>query len=415
MEKLLELKNQRAEYLDAAEKALNSGDMQTYENKMEDVQKLNQDIVSLQNLEAEKGRFTDENKTLITIYQQQQQQKAEAQNMRKLDAARSGNEYANAWAKAIKNKIPVGAGFQDEAMRPLYNAMTIGGGDPEGSEGGFLVPIEFDNMIHRKMKDFVRLADFFNVENVTGLLGWRAVETSANRVSLPEIDEAAIIPEKEKPKFKKITYTIKKYGDRIAVSSELMNDNTAGLMQYIADWFAPRVVITENELLLKLLNGLTPKSLSAGKEVADLKSVLNKSLNTAYSKSATILGNQSSYDFLDQLTDKNGRGLMTPDPSQPDVYKFKNRPVIMADDDLIPNRTVTASGAAKGDYYPLYIGNLKAFGTLFRRQALEFASTAIGGQAWETATSEIRGIVRMDAQLVDEDAAVLREIFVPAT
>lgn len=146
-----------------------------------------------------------------------------------------------------------------------------------------------------------------------------------------------------------------------------------------------------------------------------IRSIINKGLNTAISRNAVLLTNGSGYDFLDQLTDSNGRGLLVPNPADPDVYRFKGRPVVMADADLIPSRTVTTAGATKGDYDPVYIGYFKAFGTLFRRMALEFETTNIGGSAWNNATTELRGIVRMDAQKVDEDAAVKREIFTPAS
>lgn len=415
MEKAYELKNKRQELLDKAKKAVEAKAMEEYSASMVEVKSINAEIEALESLDAEAGRFENHETRIGQLALAGEAIKAEEQKASAMDTARSGNEYANAWARAIRNKADVDGGAHDEKLKPLYNALTIGGGTPAGTEGGFLVPVEFDNMIHRKMKDLVRLADYFNVENVTGYTGWRAVETTASRTKLPEIDEAANIPENDKPSFKKITYTVRKFGDRIAISSELLNDNTAGLMAYLAEWFAPRVVMTENALLLGLLDGITAKSFTAGKEVAELKAVLNKGLNTAISRGAVLLANQSSYDFLDGINDADGRGILVPNPADQDVYRFKGRTIIAADNDLIPDRTVTATGAAKGDYYPLYVGNLKAFGTLFRRQALEFAATNIGGQAWTTAATEVRGIARMDAQRVDELAAVRREIFVPAT
>lgn len=412
MEKLYELKNQRAALIDMAEKAVNSGDMDGYSGKMSEITKLNQEISALEDIAAERGRFDKNDAQMVSRAEQQQNKKEAELTQNRLSAARSGNEYAQAFVKAMKSGAKVGA--RSEELEPLYNAMTISGGTPEGSDGGFLVPVEFDNMIHRKMKEFVRLADYFNVENVSGYSGWRAVETTASRKPLALVEEAAEIGKKEQPSFKRVDYQIKKYGDRIAISRELLSDNTAGLLQYMADWFAPRVVLTENSLLLALIGGLAAKNFTAGKEIKELKSVLNRELNTAISRNAVILTNGNGYDFLDQQVDANGRGLLTPNPADPDVYRFKTRPVIAADADLIPSRTVTTAGATKGDYDPLYIGYFKAFGTLFRREALEFATTDVGGDAWATATPELRGIVRLDAQKIDEDAAVKREIFTPS-
>ena len=415
MKRVYELKNQRSLVIAEAEKALNNKDMNSYQSKMEEIKNINEEIKALEELNAEKGRFATDNSHMLNVAAAMAKQKQDEEVMNRLDSVRKGNEYVQAFAEALKTGASIKSGASNEKLKPLYNALTIGGGEPTGSDGGFLVPVEFDDMIHRKKKEFIQLADYFNVENVTGYSGWRAVETTASRKPLPQVGENTAIGKNEQPSFVKVEYTIKKYGDRIAVSQELLDDNTAGLLQYIADWFAPRVVMTENSLLLALLDGLTAKNFTAGKEFAELKSLLNKGLNTAISKNAVLLCNGNSYDFFDQLTDTNGRGLLVPDPTNSDVYRIKNRPIVMADADLIPSRTVTTSGATKGDYDPVYVGDFRAFGTLFRRKALEFKTTDVGGDAWVNDAPEIRGIVRMDAQKVDEAAAVKREIFTAAT
>ena len=83
-------------------------------------------------------------------------------------------------------------------------------------------------MIHRVMKDYIRLADYFKLETVNGFTGWRAIETTALRKPLPKIGELEEIGKTDQPSFRKIEYSVDKYGDRIEVSSELLADNTAG-------------------------------------------------------------------------------------------------------------------------------------------------------------------------------------------
>lgn len=412
--KIYDLKNQRATHLETARTALDKGEMEAYQAAFQEAKRLGDEIESLQDLLAEQGRFPDSDKGMVTRSEALSAQKAENARMASLDAARSGNEYANAWAGALKNGMNPKNARGMEPYSPLFNALKIGGGTPEGSDGGFLVPVDFDHLIHEKMKDFVRLADYFTVEEVSGPTGWRAVEKAKASRALPRIDEAAAIDPDDQPSFTKVAYTIQKYGDIIPISSELMEDNTAGLMAYLARWFAPKVVLTENTLLLGLLSGLTPQNILPGSEVKGIKQALNKGLNTAHSRRAVLLTNQDGYSHLDELTDQNGRGLLVPDLTQPDAYRIKNRPITLMDNDLLPTRTVEATGATKGDYYPLYIGDFKSFGTLFRRKALEFASTNIGGQAWRTDTTEVRGIVRLDAQKTDGEAALFREIFLKA-
>jgi HK97 family phage major capsid protein len=91
---------------------------------------------------------------------------------------------------------------------------------------------------------------------------------------------------------------------------------------------------------------------------------------------------------------------------------FKTHPVVMLSDAQLPNRVVTATGSTKGNYYPVYIGDFKAYGTLFRGKTLEVASTNIGGNAWASDSTEVRGIMRMDVQKLDGAAAIKKEIFI---
>lgn len=408
-QKIYDLKNKRSILLNEAEAALKEKNMDLYNEKMNGIKTYNAEIQAMEDLLAERGLFDEKDSGMVNRAEVLQNKKTESALQNKMDAARSGNEYANAFAEALRSGSTIENGKKNESLKPLYNALTIGGGTPEGADGGFLVPVDFDNMIHRKMKDLIRLADYFNIENVTTYSGWRAVETSAIGKPMQNIDEMAVIPKDDQPSFSKVTYKVSRYSDRVAVSNELMSDNTAGLMQYLSEWFAKRVVITENTAILALLETLTPTTLTAGKEIAELKSALNKELNTAHSRNAVILANQSSYDFLDQQVDANGRGLLVPNPADQDVYRFKNRPVIPADDDLVPSRVVKTGNNA-GTYHPIYIGCFKAFATLFRRQAMEFAATNIGGDAWATNSYEVRGIMRMDLQKVDPAAAIKKEI-----
>lgn len=414
--KIYELKNSRQTLLDDAEKAVNGGNMDEYNAKMSEVTKINDQITALETLQAEQGKFDDSDERMKNMLHGIEDKKKDDSLTDKLDIVRSGNEYIQAFGAALKRSLIPGniSTVGGEEFTPLKNALSIGGGDPVGADGGFLVPIEFDNMIHRKMKEFVRLSDYFKIETVSGYSGWRAVETTASRRPLQLINEGAPINPNDQPVFKKVDYVIKKYSDRLPITREELNDTTTRLLEYVADWYAAKHIMTENALLIGLLNKLTAKSFTKDNELAELKGVLNKELNTAISRNSSLLVNGNSYDFLDNLTDANKRGLLVPDPSALDVFRFKNRPVVIMDEDLLPGRTVTAAGASKGDYDPIYIGCFKAFGTLFRRKALEMKLTYEGGQAWVNDTPEIRVICRMDAQIIDEGAAVRRELFTPA-
>ena len=304
-------------------------------------------------------------------------------------------------------------GKDNEKVAILYNALTESGGTPTGADGGFLVPTSFNNMIIECRRQLVALADLVTVETVTTPTGWRAIDTKAT-TGFSKVDEMGNIPKDDQPKFTKVTYSLEKYGLIVPVSSELLNDNTAGLEAYLARWFAKKGVITENKLVLEALDTLTAKNLTVGKEAKALTTVLNKELDPAIGAAAVILTNQSGYDYLCGLEDTTGRTLIQPDPTTGQPKIFRSHEVKVLSDAELPNRTVSTSGATKGDYYPVYVGDFKAFMTLFRGKNLEVASTNIGGNAWATDSTEVRGLMRMDCVKMDGEAAVKREIFVAA-
>lgn len=399
MKKLYELKNQRSILLDAASKAVESKDMDTYNAKMAEVNALNAQIDALMEIENQTGKFPAASGA-PTLAEQGL-------------TDRNDKEYTDAFLYALVNGFNPKNGVNNERLAPLYNALTEGGGTPAGSDGGFLVPVEFNNMINEQRRQLIALADLFNVENVTAPTGWRAVDT-APTAGFTAVDEMETIGTGDQPKFTKVPYSLSKYGLRVPVSNELLSDNTAGLMQYLARWFARKGVITENAKLKALLNTLTAKNLKVGEEVDDLKATITKDLDPAIAMNAVIITNQSGYAYLDSLKGADGRGLIQPDPTTGNPMIFKNKRIVMLSDAELPNRTVTAEGDTKGDYYPVFIGDYKTFGTLFRKNALEVASTNIGGNAWASASTEVRGLIRLDAQKLDDKAAIKREIFVPA-
>ena len=328
------------------------------------------------------------------------------------------NEYARAFASAVRCGARPGRPMIDETHKVLYDALTIAGGSPAGEDGGFLVPEDIDNTIRELRRDFSPLSDLFNVEAVSSNTGWRVVDTAPTTgmtALTSEIPEDGIAQD-DQPAFAKVTYTLTTYGLIVPVSNELANDEVANLFGYLARWFAKKQILTENALLKTKLETLTAGQVAATDNAVDaLKSALNKGLDPAISAMATILCNQDAFDYLDMQKDDNGRPLLQPDPTNATNMLFKGRRVKMVSNALLPTRTVSTTGATKGDYFPIYVGDFKEFATLFVRQPLEVVSTDIGGNAFRTNSIEVRGISRMAVSTFDTSAAVRKEIFVAAT
>jgi hypothetical protein len=73
-------------------------------------------------------------------------------------------------------------------------------------------------------------------------------------------------------------------------------------------------------------------------------------------------------------------------------------------DAFLPNGTGTGTPAE------VFIGDAREFATLFQKDGFEFASTDIGGNAWATDSTEIRGISRMCVSKFDANAMVRRSL-----
>lgn len=325
-------------------------------------------------------------------------------------------EYARAFAHAIRTGARPGHDMAAAQHKILYDALTIGGGSTPGEDGGFLVPEEIDHAIHEYSRAVMPLADLLGQMTVNSNSGWFPVATNPSKGMTKMSSEVTKITTSEQPEFKRVSYVLSTYADWLPISNELASDEVSNLFGYISNFYARKYVLTRNELALAALDKLTAGAIKKTDDaLVLLKTALNVELDPEISVLSTILTNQSGFNYLDSLKDDNGRPLLMPDPTQSTGYLFKGRPVKVASNAVLPNRTVTDTGATKGDYYPIYVGNFEQYATLFTRQALELASTDVGGSAFRTNSIEVRGIARLDCQIFDAAAAVKKEIFIPAT
>ena len=332
-----------------------------------------------------------------------------AEEKKSLQDMLKSNEYARAFAYALQNGLNRRTARQHEEARILYDALTESGGSPAGADGGFLVPEDIDHSIRELRRTLNPLAPLFNEETVTAPTGWRVMDT-APTTGFPVVNEMGQIGTGDQPVFRKVEYSVEKRALILPVSNELLTDNVANLFAYISQWFAKKLVITENGLLIAALRTLTATDISTD-PVKGLKKALNVDLDPAISAISTLITNQSGYDALDQLQDDMKRPLLQPDPTSATVNRFKGRPVHAVSDATLANVT-SGSGASEVTRADLFIGDGKEFATLFRCGGFELASTDIGGNAWKTDSTEVRGIVRLGVTKFDEGAMVRRTITV---
>ena len=322
------------------------------------------------------------------------------------------NEYARAFAYAIQNGIGRKNGRGNEKVKILFDALTEGGGDPVGTDGGFLVPEDIDHTILEVKRSLDPLSALFNEETVTAPTGWRVMD-SAPEKGLVDVDEMAQIDDDDdQPAFVKVPYSCSKKALILPVSNELASDNVANLFAYLGRWFAKKLVITENIMLITALRTLTAKSI-ASDPLKGVKQALNKDLDPAISAGANVIMNVDAFDVLDQLMDGNERPLLQPDPVNATIMRIKGRPIHSVSRRTLANVT-TGSGASAVTTSDLFIGDGKEFATLFRCGAYELSSTDIGGNAWRTDSTELRGITRLGVSKFDAEAMVRRQLTIEA-
>lgn len=390
--KLNDLATQRAAQITAATNALEANDQTAYDAAMAEVGKLDQQITQIRNL------ISAQEATPAAVPSEAEQQRAEAAFQRGVQI-RSSNEYHRAFFDAVRARVnPEAAAHAGERFGILLNALTESGNN--GADGGFLVPVDLQTRINELSRQLVDLSQLVTVEQVTTLSGYRVLDT-APTAGFVKVSEMGTIPRDQQPSFQRKSYSVEDYALIVPISNDLLNDNDAGLLEYLARWMAKKAVLTRNAIILTKLKTLTPVVVAADSEISMIKRVLNRTLDPDISRNAVLLGNQSVYDCLDQLVDNTKRPLLQPDLTAGGGELFKRRPI-----HTVSNAMLADLDAGS----PLFIGDLKQFVTIFERQAMEFATTNVGGNAWGTNSTEGRAIMRLDAQIMDTDAAAYLQL-----
>lgn len=305
----------------------------------------------------------------------------------------------------------VRAGAAGDRTRYLQNADIVhravkNEGMTEGTpaDGGLIVPSDIQTMIREQMRALNPLSELFTVETVSTNTGSRVRDTAPTS-GFTKVSEMGTIPEDDKPAFAKVEYTVEDYALIVPVSNDLLSDTDQNLLAYLSRWLGKKAVITENKLLLTLLTALdgSAASITESGALKAIKKLVNTTLDPIFGVSASFLTNQSGFNFLDSLEDNSGRPLLQVNPADRTQYMVGGRAVHVVSDAVLPNNTTA----------PLYVGDFKSFGTLFRRQAMEIASTNVGGNAWKTNSTEVRAITRLDAKQFDAAAVAAGKITLP--
>jgi len=292
--------------------------------------------------------------------------------------------YENAFVSFLKGNASL-----DEKMT-IQAALS----STADADGGLLIPKDQETQVIELARDYSSLRDLVYVEPVSTLTGTRVIEVDGEYTPFAEVTEGSKISDIENGDFKSIPYSCRTYGGLLPIPNNLLKDNKGNLLYHVSKWFAKKKVATENKLIG---DSLSTFSKTAMKGIDDIKTVLNKTLDPAISANAIVVTNQTGFNELDKMKDTDGNYLLQPDPTKPTQKLLKGRPVKVYPDKVLANDTTKA---------PVIIGDFKRAITLFDRQLLTVDSTNIGAGAFETNSTKVRGLLRMDVQKFDEKAIV---------
>nr|WP_302666475.1 phage major capsid protein [uncultured Agathobaculum sp.] len=320
-------------------------------------------------------------------------------------ASVNSSECIHAFCECVR------AGAAGDRTRYLQNADIVhravkNEGMTEGTpaDGGLIVPSDIQTMIREQVRALSPLSELFTVETVSTNTGSRVRDTAPTN-GFTKVAEMGTISKDDKPAFTKVEFTVEDYALIVPVSNDLLKDTDQNLLAYLSRWLGKKAVITENKLLLTLLTALdgSAASITESGALKAIKKLVNTTLDPIFGVSASFLTNQSGFNFLDSLEDGNGRPLLQVNPADRTQYMVGGRAVHVVSDAVLPNKTTA----------PLYVGDFKSFGTLFRRQAMEIASTNVGGNAWNTNSTEVRAITRLAVAKFDDKAVAAGKITLP--
>lgn len=290
----------------------------------------------------------------------------------------------------VFNKMVFGRTLDAQEREFADAAGTPGLVETTPGKGGYIVPEEQISILREYRRANLALRSFCGYQTVNSDTGKRPT-LSSEKGKLVAFDELNEINQDDLD-FGQITYKISSYGDIIPVSNELAADNNINLMEVIGRRFATKSINTENDKILAKLP-------SKGTAITDYKGIIN-ALNTKIDPmqaiSAIILTNQSGFDYLDELTDTQGRPLLTPSLADPSMMTLRGKIIVPVSDSILATPTAGI---------PFYVGAMAEAVAFFDRQQVAIEASSDAG--FTKNATYIRAIERFDVEADDTGAMVL--------
>lgn len=265
-------------------------------------------------------------------------------------------------------------------------------------DGGLIVPKDISTKINERKRELNSLKKYVRVEKVNTLTGSRVIEKNADSVPFASIEEGGLFTDVANPEFETVDYKVVKYGGVLDVTRELLEDTKENIKNYLVNWIAKKEVATENKAILTVADTIATTPVAI-RTYDDIKTILNTKIDPALLDKTVILTNQSGYNWLDTLKDKQDRYLLKDHITDPNVKTLEGKyTVIVVTDKVLP---------VKAKKVPFYIGALDEAITHFEREGRSIEMTEF--VKWANDKISIKSRMRFDTKAFDKEALVKGE------
>ena len=252
----------------------------------------------------------------------------------------------------------------------VMNALKEG----SDSDGGYLVPDEFENQLIQKLHQENVLRSISHVIQTSS--GDHKIPVVASEGTASWLDEEAAYTERNSS-FGQVTLGAHKLGTLIKVSDELLNDSAFDLTNYISTEFARRLGDSEEEAfltgngtgrptgILNDSNGAKDSVTAAAADAITFDELIDLfySLKEPYRKNAVFLMNDSTVKAVRKLKDQNGQYIWQPSVQLGTPDMILNRPVFTSQ--YMPTLSAGNKIALFGDFSYYWIADRQ--GRTFKR------------------------------------------------
>lgn len=393
MSQTLELREKRAKAWEAAKAFLDAKakdgafasaeDAATYDRMEQEVMDLGKQIDRLERQAAIDAELAKATSTPIT---NQPNGKADGDSKQ----GRASDEYKRAFWNGMRNKMSY----------EVQNALSIG----TDSEGGYLVPDEYERKLVQALEEEVFFRSLANVIKTSS--GDRKIPIVTSKGEAAWIDEGGQFPESD-DSFGQTSIGAYKLATMIKVSDELLNDSVFNIENYISKEFARRIGTKEEEAFFVGDGKGKPEGLFGSADLGVTAATVNitfddvmdlfYSLRSPYRKKATWLLNDSTVKAIRKLKDGNGNYIWQPSVRDGEPDRILNRPYRTSI--YVPELAAGNRVMAFGDYSYYWIADRQ--GRSFKRLNELYATTGqVGFLACE----------RVDGKLILSEAVKTLEI-----